>query len=279
MFNNLLLLSLPILSCHATYLDPSLQQQRPLAPGSLPIIPSDTTVLPLSLNEDLSYTFPSPNPHRHHHHATPLHRLQSTSAIHATHHSHSTITVSIPLSVSQPATVSFSPASSNPPATRLTWVPQDPWDAAMRHMPLLDAGIRKGGMLSMDAEAAVLDLGTPFIAVPKGLWDVVVLATAPVKATVAEDEGVLRVDCGAMGRFPDLVLGVLVDEEDEEAKEEFVVTPEQYVLQRGDECLLLVREAKEGSEHDVELGWAAVRGRDVVFDWEGGRMGFGELKG
>ena len=151
----------------------------------------------------------------------------------------------------------------------------------MRHMPMLDAGIRKGGMLSMEAEAAVLDLSTPFIAVPKGLWDVVVLATAPVKATKGEDgnEGVLRVDCGSMGRFPDLVLGVLVDEGDEEEKEEFVVTPEQYVLQRGDECLLLVREAEEGSEHDIELGWAAVRGRDVVFDWKEGRMGFGELKG
>ena len=162
-------------------------------------------------------------------------------------------------------------------------------------MPLLDAGLRKGGMLSMDAEAAVLDLSSPLIALPKALWDVLVLATQPAKRAMEEqdhegnEDGMLRVECAATSRLPDLVLGMLlVDDEDEDEdevdegrKEEFLVTPEQYVLEKEGECLLLVRQMEEKGEDehaDVRLGWAAIRGREVVFDWEGGRIGFGEVK-
>lgn len=49
MFNALLLASLPVLLCQATYLDPSLLQQKPLMHGIPSDILSDVTILPLTV--------------------------------------------------------------------------------------------------------------------------------------------------------------------------------------------------------------------------------------
>lgn len=145
----------------------------------------------------------------------------------------------------------------------------------MHDIPLLDAGVRKGGMVSMSVETAVLDFSTAFITLPAGLWDVVVLATQPVlKPSWGQERGqeVMSVECEARRRFPDLVL-VMEDES------EIVVGPKQYVLQREDECVLLVKKAEEGDEERVGLGWAIARGREVVFDWGEGRIGLGAFEG
>ncbi|EUC34887.1 hypothetical protein COCCADRAFT_92376 [Bipolaris zeicola 26-R-13] len=274
MFNPLCLATLPVLLCQATYLDPSLLQQKPLMHGLPSDTLSDVTVLPLTLNKHLHYTFSSPtnNP-------TPLSRLQNSAAVHATHHEHSRISIAIPLDAAHTGTISFSsPTSSavqDTTATHMTWIPQNPWDVDMHDIPLLDAGVRKGGMVSMSVETAVLDFSTAFITLPAGLWDVVVLATQPVlKPSWGQERGqeVMSVECEARRRFPDLVL-VMEDES------EIVVGPKQYVLQRGDECVLLVKKAEEGDEERVGLGWAIARGREVVFDWGEGRIGLGAFEG
>jgi saccharopepsin len=153
----------------------------------------------------------------------------------------------------------------------------------MHEIPLFSAGVRKGDMLSMSVESAVLDFGTPFITLPAGLWDVLVLATRPVLRPRGgglghRGDALMSVECAARSRFPDLVFGISGDN----GEEELVVRPEQYVLQReGGECILLVKGAEERDEEDVVvgLGWAVGRGRQVVFDWEEGRIGLGELKG
>jgi saccharopepsin len=153
------------------------------------------------------------------------------------------------------------------------------------HLPLL--GI---GMISMPAESATLDLSTPYIHIPKGIWDVLLLA-ANTKQQARDGEEALYVDCGALNVFPDLVVGVeqeghgeeeageggREDEEDDDDADEFIIRPERYVLQPTEgKCVLLVRNAD--SCHDdrgiIKLGWAAARRRDVVLDWGRARVGF-----
>lgn len=216
------------------------------------------------MNQDLDYTFPS-HPASH----TPLHRLQNSAAIHATHHSNNVIRISIPLDVfSYAGTVTF---SAQRPAA-FTWLSQNPWNPAMNHVPLVDASVRKGGTVGMPVETATLDLSTPFLELPTGLWDVLVLATQPGRDADARG---LSVECAARERFPDLVFGVRTgdEEDDDESVAELVVTPAQYVLQSEDgKCTLLARAAAHGDE-SVTLGWAAFRGRPVALDWETSQLG------
>jgi hypothetical protein len=125
-------------------------------------------------------------------------------------------------------------------------------------------------MIVLDADAAVLDLESPYINIPQGVWDVLVLATQP-----EEKGGEFFVKCGDGGRFPELVFGLDGDEE-EEVVQEFVVKPEQYMLQTEEEgrCALLVRKAEESCHEDgIVLGWSAIRGREFVVDFAGGRIG------
>jgi hypothetical protein len=207
-----------------------------------------------------------------------------------------TITINIPLNTSLPGTATFYTISKSKPwsqaANQFTWMQQQrlhlqPTLGA--HLPLLGIGIRKSGMISMPAESATLDLSTPYIHVPKGIWDVLLLATS-TEQQAREGEEVLYVDCGALNVFPDLVFGIErrgyaegteehAAEQEEEDDDELIIRPEQYILQTTEgKCMLLARNAD--SCHDdkrvIKLGWAAVRGRDVVLDWRAGRVGFGE---
>jgi saccharopepsin len=148
------------------------------------------------------------------------------------------------------------------------------------HIPLLDIGIRKGGMIAMDAESVRLDLGSAYTHVPLGVWDVLVLASQPQET----GEGDLFVECEEIDTFPDLVFGldserVHCHDDDEEEKEvdELVVRPEQYVMQTEEGmCVLLVRNAEHCDDGRIVLGWAAMRGRDLVLNWDEGRVGFGQ---
>jgi len=164
------------------------------------------------------------------------------------------------------------------------------------HIPILDIAIRKDGMLTMPAKSATLDLSTPYIYVPKGIWDVLLLATT-TEQQARDGEEVLYVDCGALSVFPDLVFGMAPSEcesgeemadddddgeddydEEEEDYGELVITPEQYVLQTSEgKCMLLARDADSHPSvpGTVSLGWAAVRGREVILDRHVGRIGFG----
>lgn len=153
-------------------------------------------------------------------------------------------------------------------------------------------------MISMPTESATLDLSTPYIHVPKGIWDILLLATT-TEQQARDGEEVLYVDCGALNIFPDLVFGFKQegcgDEEEEEMGEDYdeevpgedeeedgvelIITPQQYVLQTTEgKCMLLARNADsyEDDRGTIRLGWAAVRGREVVLDRRGGRVGFGK---
>lgn len=147
--------------------------------------------------------------------------------------------------------------------------------------PLSYAGVRKGGMISLPLSALRITLDEESIKLPKELFDVVQLATQPVAAHDADEHGGLEnvVNCADMGRFPELVFAVGVeDEEGEEKDVELVVGVEQYVRRVSDggdddkeeKCVLLVR---EGEEDEVVLGWAGLRGRRMDIDWRDGLVG------
>jgi len=287
---NLLLASLPLLA-QATYIDPSLQQQRPLLDSK----PALTRVIPLTvrhnylltrtrasltiqqLNKNLHYEFSETPllPSRTH-----LEHLQNPAIIHATSNGHSAITINIPLDASIPGSVIFTSLASKPrpqSTSRFVWFDQDGWSTLGGHIPLLDVGVRRGGMITTQAESARLHLSTPYMYVPKGIWDVLVLATKPQESRRHGDE--LTVDCEAQSIFPDLVFGLddgrEMREGEEEMVDELVVTPAQYILQTEDgRCMLLARSAEASRDHGVVLGWAAMRGRGVVLDWPGRRIGF-----
>lgn len=148
-----------------------------------------------------------------------------------------------------------------------------------KNMPITHVGIRKGGMVAIDAYATRLALETPYISLPDEIYVILTQATNP---TTHQYHGGYDdvVDCDALERFPDLVLGLEpeTDEEDDEDVEEreVVITPNQYVLKREDgKCILLARRSYPKGHEEVVLGWAAVRGRDVVLDWVNERTGFG----
>lgn len=133
-------------------------------------------------------------------------------------------------------------------------------------------------MITTEAESARLNLNTPFIHVPKGIWDILVLATKPEESGRHGEE--LTVGCEEKDIFPDLVFGLdgereVREGEEEEEVDELIVTPAQYVLQTEEgRCVLLARSAESSHDGGVVLGWAAVRGRSLVLDWPGRRIGF-----
>ncbi|KAG9193245.1 hypothetical protein G6011_03280 [Alternaria panax] len=248
MLRNILFTSLPLL-IETAYLDPSLQQQKPLLASK----PASGRIIPFTLDQHLHYTYTN-SPHVFG--STPLEHLQNSMATYSPGGpTQQTISINTPLNISTPCTATFYTISESESwsqaSNQLTWMQQQRHN--LHHtlgyqLPLLGVGIRKSGMISIPAESATLDLSTPYIHVPKGIWDVLLLATS-TEQQARDGNDVLHVDCGALEIFPDLVFGVErggcaggerehecnIEDEDEEEEEEdddddveeLVVTPEQ----------------------------------------------------
>ncbi|KAF1941066.1 hypothetical protein EJ02DRAFT_348606 [Clathrospora elynae] len=278
MFPNIIFAALPLLA-RATYLDDSLLQ-KPLQdsrPHSRP-----ERVVPLTLDSHLHYTFPSLSSSDN---TTPL-PFELIQDLRTWSSEFCLDTINIPLDLSVPGTITYtysSPDSAPAPLTRpkitshMSWVTSRSWKLGER-IPLGTVGVRKGGMIAMEAQAARLDLRTPFIYVPTGIWDVLVQAARPERLPVDREEDTV-VDCESKGVFPDIVFGLNEDGEEKEYAEnvdELVVRPEQYVVETAEgKCVLLVRNAESCDDGEIVLGWAAIRGREFVLDWTKGRIGFG----
>jgi hypothetical protein len=210
------------------------------------------------LDQNLHYTFPSPDKNGDV-------ALQDVGAYGRTAMgSMNTIIIDMPLDSKKQASITFSYNAS----TKLdgtSWLP------SASHIELDNVGIRKGGMITMPATSALLQLGTPYISLPDGLFYILLQAAD----TSAEKKFV--VDCESFSILPDLIFGLAADEDEDEDEdfetEEIVVAPQQYVMEgENGKCMLLARSAGEGP---IEMGWAAIRGRKFVMDLARGRMGFG----
>ncbi|KAF2125279.1 hypothetical protein P153DRAFT_400112 [Dothidotthia symphoricarpi CBS 119687] len=273
---NFLLFSLTPFSVKAFYPH---NEQSPLIPTLTP----PTFIVPLILDNHLTYHFPSTTSST----TTPLdlqalHTIISASAPAS---QPNLISIDIPLDTTAPASLSISAASTRvfpaPDDHEMTWLDTT---RPGSNLALSQFGIRKGGMVSIEARSARLALETPFLSVPVEIYNILLMATHPVfdHENTGLGEGV--VDCAALSRFPDLVLGLGMQRGNDEGEEsggdgeegEIVITPEQYVMRVGEgRCVLLVRSLGRVEGEEVVLGWAAVRGRKVVLDWGNGRTGFG----
>jgi hypothetical protein len=208
------------------------------------------------LDQNLHYTFPSPDKDGDV-------ALQDIGAYGRTAMgSMHTIIIDMLLDSANQGSITFSHNAS----TKLdvtSWLP------SALHVELDNVGIRKGGMITMPATSALLQLGTPHISLPDGLFYILLQAAD----TSAEKKFV--VDCEAVSILPDLVFGLAADEDEDDdfEPEEIVVAPQQYIMEdKTGQCTLLARSAGEGP---IEMGWAAFRGRRFVLDLARGRMGFG----
>ncbi|PSN74746.1 hypothetical protein BS50DRAFT_628022 [Corynespora cassiicola Philippines] len=133
-------------------------------------------------------------------------------------------------------------------------------------------GVRKGGEVSAEALSAKIDLDSAYTSLPDFVYDIF----AQSKDAVQPEElrGGDEVDCATVGLLPELTVNL-------EGGEEVTVKAEQYVkrtrvIEDEDEyehCEALVRRAEEWEE-EVTIGYPAMKGRRVVFDWAEGRVGF-----
>ncbi|KAF1928297.1 uncharacterized protein M421DRAFT_420848 [Didymella exigua CBS 183.55] len=263
MLNFFFLAAAPLLSS-AQQIQQPLKEHRP------------ELVIPLKLNDKRTYTFES---------ALDGTRLLSSKAVadiesyHEINSHPQTVLVNIPLDDSRPGSMILGTVESNNARIHqdITWTDTlTPGE----HMPITHVAIRKGAMVSKDAYYTRLALETPYISLPGEIYDILVQATNPTPHEHGDGSDNV-VDCSALDRYPDLVLGLEPEteeeEDDEEAEDrEIVITPKQYVLETGEgRCILLAQRAYQRGREEVVLGWAAVRGRDLVLDWVNERTGFG----
>jgi hypothetical protein len=138
------------------------------------------------------------------------------------------------------------------------------WFPSASHIELEHVGIRKVGMISMPASSAWLSLHEPFVVLPDGLFNIILQA-----ARTSREQNFV-VDCEATSIMPDIVFGLRIDEDVDADQEEFVITPDQYVLEiEQDKCILLARNPTSGR---IGMGWAAIRGRKFVSELHSERV-------
>lgn len=194
---------------------------------------------------------------------------------------HHTVSIHIPLDQSDPASIRSTSRSTSvqDPLSIFSdtiWVNTNYFGRDIR---LLDVGIRKGDMVSMEAHAAHLALDTPHISIPTQIYNIVLQATGASPNSL--HDGDMLVECASTSRFPDIVLGLEPETRESDRDfsccvEEIVITAEQYIVEvESGKCVLLVKEVEHAeASGGVVLGWAALRGSEVVLDWDHGRLGF-----
>ncbi|KAJ4348917.1 hypothetical protein N0V95_005043 [Ascochyta clinopodiicola] len=228
-------------------------------------------VVPLTLNGGKTYSFQSGDRHMN------LEELQNAVS-HGRKSSRPQIaSISIPLNAAQPGSITLGYREyTSRLSSDVEWVDTRIPGA---DMPTTHIGVRKGGMVAKDIYTARLALDSPYISLPSDIYDILVQATNP---SPWQHDGSYDnvVDCGALERFPDIVLGLEPDTEEREDEEDYedkeiVITPRQYVLETEEgKCILLVHRFYQRGREEVVLGWAAVRGKVVVLDWVSERTGF-----
>lgn len=214
------------------------------------------------LDDSLRYSFPSttgdPNP-------VALDTLREV-ARYSSKTSLASITINIPLDLAKAGSAAFTHnvTSMTTPAGDVSpkvWLRTN---VLATDIDLDHIGIRKGGMITMPARSTWLSLDTPYISLPKNIFDVLLQAA---NTSLEQD---LVVDCDVVSILPDLVFALNIETDRTLEGDEIVVTPNQYVMEtEAGRCVILAR-SHSGLQ---ELGWAAIRGKEFVIDLTGRRMG------
>lgn len=141
-----------------------------------------------------------------------------------------------------------------------------------RRLNVTSIKVSRGVSVSSTTGPISLALHTPYIRLPGDVYDFLAKFSRPEPVDMGRGmDSVDFVSCNATASFPTLELQL------EGGAQEMLVKPAQYVLRVSKslggpfsgKCVLLV---KRGGE--LEIGYAAVRGRSVWFDWTNARTGF-----
>ena len=134
--------------------------------------------------------------------------------------------------------------------------------------------VERGVRLSANTAPVRIALHHPYIHVPHDVYDFLARIAKPEPFDMGRGmEAVDLVSCNGTAGFPNIHLNL------EGGAQELVVKPAQYVLRVSKslggpfagKCAFLV---KRGGGAELEVGYAALRGRSVWFDWANGRTGF-----
>lgn len=143
-----------------------------------------------------------------------------------------------------------------------------------RDVNVTSMDIEKGVTLSAKTMPVNFALHTPYIWLPQDTHDFLINITKPEAFNMGRGmESVDLVDCKAVASFPNIVFQL------EGGRQQLIIKPTQYVLRVSqslggpfaDKCVLL---AKRGIGGNLDIGYAALRGRTVWFDWANARTGF-----
>ncbi|KAL1593865.1 hypothetical protein SLS60_010598 [Paraconiothyrium brasiliense] len=141
-----------------------------------------------------------------------------------------------------------------------------------RGVNVTSINIRKGVSVSATTGPINLALHTPYVQLPNDVYEFLAKFAKPERFDMGRDmESVDFVSCNSTSSFPNINLQL------EGGAQQIIVKPSQYVLRVSQslggpfsgKCVLL---AKRGGE--AEIGYAALRGKTVWFDWANARTGF-----
>ncbi|KAJ4293368.1 hypothetical protein N0V90_008650 [Kalmusia sp. IMI 367209] len=142
-----------------------------------------------------------------------------------------------------------------------------------RRVNVTSVNIEHGATLSANTALVNLALHTPFIRLPSDVYNLLADIAKPEPFNMGRGmESVDLVSCNSTATYPNVLLDF------EGGAQQLVIKPQQYVLKVSQDlggpfagkCVLL---AKSGGG-ELEMGYAALRGRTVWFDWANARTGF-----
>jgi len=142
-----------------------------------------------------------------------------------------------------------------------------------RSVNVTSINVEKGVSVSSNTAPLNLALHTPYIRLPNDVYDFLAKFAKPEPFDMGRSmESVDLVSCNATSTFPNINLQL------ENGAQQIIITPLQYVLRVSKslggsftgKCVLL---AKRGGA-DLEIGYAAFRGKTVWYDWANARTGF-----
>lgn len=142
-----------------------------------------------------------------------------------------------------------------------------------RKVNITSIHVEKGVSVSSTTPPINLALHTPYIRLPNDVYDFLAEWAKPEPFDMGRGmESVDLVSCNATSTLPNINLNL------EGGAQKIIIKPAQYVLQVSKslggpfagKCVLF---AKRGGG-ELEIGYAALRGRSVWYDWANARTGF-----
>lgn len=142
-----------------------------------------------------------------------------------------------------------------------------------RKVDVTSIGIERGIALSSNTGPVNLALHTPYIRLPHDIHDFLAKIAKPEVFNMGRGmEPVDLVSCNSTATLPNINLKL------EGGAQQLIVKPSQYVLRVSQslggpfagKCVFLVKRG----DGELEIGYAALRGRTVWFDWANARTGF-----